>query len=106
MPEIFITNSGDLKRMTLEQLKTFREILNVAISQKEGKAVTNSSKEPSRADFEASGAHYTSEQIMDAMHQVTNGPLWEKAKKLSQKEYGEIRWPFVTYVYEKMGGQK
>ncbi len=34
-----------------------------------------------------------------------NGPLWEKAKKASEAAFGEIRWPFVTWWYEKQGGK-
>lgn len=30
--------------------------------------------------------------------------LWGKAKEASQKSYGKIKWPFVTYMYEKLGG--
>lgn len=30
--------------------------------------------------------------------------LWEKAKKASIKEYGDIKWSVVTYLYKKMGG--
>lgn len=37
---------------------------------------------------------------------TVNGPLWEKAKKIVEKEYGEIRWPIVMEIYEKMGGEK
>ncbi len=29
---------------------------------------------------------------------------WSKAKEVSQKTFGEIRWPFVTWYYKKQGG--
>lgn len=29
---------------------------------------------------------------------------WEKAKKACVKEYGKIKWPIVTHIYEQMGG--
>ena len=35
---------------------------------------------------------------------VENGPIWKKAKEAVQKEYGEIRWPVVQYLYKKLGG--
>ena len=41
--------------------------------------------------------------IMNPGH-VDEG-LWDKAKKISMKSYGEIRWPFVQYLYEKLGGK-
>jgi len=31
---------------------------------------------------------------------------WSEAKKISEKSYGEHRWPFVMYMYEKLGGKK
>ena len=31
--------------------------------------------------------------------------LWEKAKKISMESYGEIRRPFVTYMYKELGGK-
>jgi len=31
-----------------------------------------------------------------------NGPVWEKAKKISRESYGEIRWPFVMWLYERL----
>jgi hypothetical protein len=31
-------------------------------------------------------------------------PKWKAAKADVMKEYGEIRWPVVSYVYRKMGG--
>lgn len=40
----------------------------------------------------------------DLFHSVKNGPLWEKAKERSQKEYGHIKWPFVMWLYKKLGG--
>jgi hypothetical protein len=30
--------------------------------------------------------------------------LWNKAKRASQEAFGKIKWPFVTYWYEKQGG--
>lgn len=30
--------------------------------------------------------------------------LWVKAKEISKKEYGEIKWDFVTSIYKKLGG--
>lgn len=41
--------------------------------------------------------------IMNPGH-VDEG-LWDKAKKMSEKSYGEIRWPFVMYMYKKLGGK-
>lgn len=31
--------------------------------------------------------------------------LWAKAKRASEEAFGEIRWPFVSYWYEKRGGK-
>lgn len=31
--------------------------------------------------------------------------LWDKAKKASMKSYGELRYPFIMYLYKKMGGE-
>ena len=30
--------------------------------------------------------------------------LWEKAKEASQKAFGKIKWPFVTWFYKEHGG--
>lgn len=30
---------------------------------------------------------------------------WSEAKKISEKSYGEHRWPFVMHMYEKLGGK-
>jgi phage-related protein (TIGR01555 family) len=30
--------------------------------------------------------------------------LWKKAKDVSMKEYGELRWQFVVFLYERWGG--
>lgn len=30
--------------------------------------------------------------------------LWKKAKDVSMKALGKIKWPFVTYIYKKHGG--
>jgi hypothetical protein len=30
--------------------------------------------------------------------------LWAKAKEASQKRFGKMKWPFVTYLYKKLGG--
>lgn len=101
-------NTGEIKNLTMAQLKTFRDVIDAAISlkEKDGKEVLNEEVAPSRKDFEESRVKYSSEDIMAAIRQVGNGPLWDKAKKLSEKEYGQIRWPFVMYVYEKLGGKK
>jgi len=34
-----------------------------------------------------------------------NGPIWEKAKQASEGAFGEIRWPFVAWFYQKHGGK-
>ena len=63
-----------------------------------------------RKEFDAVGGDdlYTAAELQDGInrYRVENGPLWEKAKKHSQEEYGRIRWPFVMYLYQKMGGTK
>ena len=31
---------------------------------------------------------------------------WDEAKKISHESYGEIRWPFVMWIYKhKLGGK-
>lgn len=35
---------------------------------------------------------------------VVDEAKWEKAKEMVRKEYGEIKWPAVTYIYKQMGG--
>lgn len=30
--------------------------------------------------------------------------LWEKAKRASEEAFGEIRYPFVSWWYQKQGG--
>lgn len=30
---------------------------------------------------------------------VADEKKWDKAKEISQDSYGEIRWPFVTWIY-------
>lgn len=61
-----------------------------------------------RSEFDAAGGNdlYTPEEMQDGIHKVQNGPIWKKAKEASEKEYGEIRWPFVMYLYQKLGGGK
>lgn len=41
--------------------------------------------------------------IMNPGH-VDEG-TWDKAKKISVESYGEKRWPFIMYMYEKLKGK-
>lgn len=56
--------------------------------------------------YESDGGaeQFTNEEMTEAINHVTNGPVWEKAKEETQKEYGHIKWPVVMYLYKKMGG--
>lgn len=43
------------------------------------------------------------DRIMNPGH--VDEALWKKAKDASQKAFGEIKWPFVTWWYRKRGGK-
>lgn len=57
-------------------------------------------------DYESDGgdSQFTNEQLTEAINGYTNGPIWEKAKEATQKEYGHLKWGVVMYLYKKMGG--
>lgn len=62
--------------------------------------------DPEREDFENQtwfnmGPLFSTQEIQEAISKYSNGPLWEKAKKKSQDEYGQIKWPFVMFLYKK-----
>jgi phage-related protein (TIGR01555 family) len=55
---------------------------------------------------EGTGAQDPKDQSKNAVQNPgkVDEAKWERAKKKVKEEYGEIRWPVVTYVYKKMGG--
>lgn len=53
--------------------------------------------------FEALSESEQNSEIMNPGH-VDEG-LWDKAKKISQKSYGELKWPFVMHMYKQLGGK-
>jgi phage-related protein (TIGR01555 family) len=59
-------------------------------------------------EFEASDAPKKISHIefLEALGNIQNGTKWEKAKEASKSSYGEVRWPFVMWLYEKLGGKK
>lgn len=45
-------------------------------------------------------------QVLDIQNPGhVNEGLWEKAKKISMKSYGELRYPFIMSMYKKLGGK-
>jgi hypothetical protein len=105
MPKTIEITNKQLMDLTLDQLQAFRKLVDAAINLKKGQVTNSASINLDKNDFEGAGVHYSSEEIFDAIH-VGNGPLWDKAKEKSKAEYGEIRWPFVMWLYEQMGGKK
>jgi phage-related protein (TIGR01555 family) len=82
-------------------LKTFMGILN----SREGEPGDVDIKSLLAAYESDGGAEqFTNEQLTEAINHVANGPVWEKAKEATQKEYGHLKWPVVMYLYKKMGG--
>lgn len=67
------------------------------------------SPEFDKASYEADGGDaWISQQRLKGLLQlshITNGPLWEKSKEASRKSFGEIKWPFVMWMYKKLGGR-
>ncbi len=67
------------------------------------------SAEYDKADYEAWGgdALYDPARVrmLVELKDSEGDSLWEKAKEASKKSYGQIRWPFVVYLYEKLGGK-
>lgn len=56
--------------------------------------------------FEKDGGHALYSNVDQFKKEVTqNGPVWEKAKKASEEAFGQIKWPFVMWWYEKHGGK-
>ena len=60
-----------------------------------------------KGQYEKAGGdtQYTNEQLMEKINSYSNGPVWEKAKEASQAAFGQIKWPFVMWWYEKHGGK-
>jgi hypothetical protein len=59
-----------------------------------------------KASFEAEGGDSIYDPArVKALVLLKNGALWEEAKKASKASYGEIKWPFVMWMYEKLGGK-
>ena len=54
-------------------------------------------------EFEQMSEEKRNEVIMNPGHVDEN--LWDKAKKISEESYGEKKWPFIMYMYEKLGGK-
>jgi hypothetical protein len=56
--------------------------------------------------FEQDGGSrmYGEEELQKMMNEVSNGPLWEKAKDASREAFGRVKWPFVMWWYKKQGG--
>lgn len=68
-----------------------------------GKYDSNIEPEEHAAEFEKLSKEEQNAAILNPGH-VDEG-LWDKAKKMSQKSYGEIRWPFVHWMYKQLGGK-
>lgn len=62
-----------------------------------------------RATYEAEGGDsWISERrlkgLMELSH-VTNGPMWTEAKEASRRSYGELKYPFIMWMYKRLGGK-
>ncbi len=53
-----------------------------------------------RASFDADGGE---EEMIENPGDVDES-IWKKAKEASLKSYGEYRYAFISYIYQKMGG--
>lgn len=60
-----------------------------------------------RQEFDAAGGDdlYTTEELQDGIHKVSNGPVWEKAKEVSQAAFGRLNWHFIQWWYDSNGGR-
>lgn len=46
----------------------------------------------------------SADELLSVLESHTDEALWDKAKKASQEAFGEIRYPFVMWLYQKWGG--
>ena len=104
----------DTSKLTDEQLKSLKNVCDASLNIRSAKVINTESEliDPKvrrlvRTEFDGAGGDklYSQRQLNEAIL-INNGPKWEQAKKESQAEYGELRWPFIMYLYEKMGGKK
>lgn len=104
----FIINGGDLRRMTTEQLETLGNMVQAA-KQLNAKKKKNDEELDVAAlikEYESHGGDnfISREEQHTRMAMEKNGPIWEKAKEVSEAAFGKIKWPFVMWYYQHHGG--
>ena len=59
-----------------------------------------------KASYEADGGDLWTDKIPDFQNPgKVDESLWAKAKEASEKAFGRVKWPFVTWWYKKQGGK-
>jgi hypothetical protein len=61
---------------------------------------SNENQNPHKAEWEMMSPDEQMSKIQNPGH--VDESKWAEAKKISRESYGEERWPFVMYMYEKL----